>query len=213
MQVAAELITAVHRCTQGDAALGAYHEEHVLLDNLLAIEVYAFVVSIEGDYPMLPFTFAAEALSRCTGVFERSIVRNQSVAAVAALAELNGGKVVAAFGKLGHGLYIAHLWVECPCRDGVGRVVGHGLGQAEAALERLLSVEVEGILALLDLNHDVLVAAEGAARAVLDLLEADGLAHGIVVGIDIYNLIALFSSLLVLFGLDVLLMYPRIASE
>ena len=213
MQVAAKLVASVHGCTQGDASFGAYHEEHVLFDNHLAIEVYAFVVSVEGHYPMLPFAFSAEALSRCSRVFERCVVGYQSVVTIASLAELDGGEVVAAFGKLGYGLDIAHLRVEGPCGDGVGCVVGHGLGQAETALERLLSVEVEGILALLDLHHDVLVALEGAAGAVLDLLEADGLAHGIVIGIDVYNLVALLCCFLMLFGFDVFLMYPRIASE
>ena len=96
----------------------------------------------------------------------------QSVATITSLAELDGGEVVAAFGKLGYGLDIAHLRVEGPCSDGVRSVVGHGLGQAEAALERLLSVEVEGILALLDLNHDILIPLEGTTRAVLDFAEA-----------------------------------------
>ena len=59
----------------------------------------------------------------------------EAIAAVAALAELNRGEVVAALGKLGHRLDVAYLWVECPCRDGVGRIVGHRLGEAEAALE------------------------------------------------------------------------------
>ena len=84
---------------------------------------------------MLPFTFSAEAFSRCSRVLERSVMCYEAIAAVATLAELYRGEVVAALGKFGHRLDVAYLWVECPCRDGVGRIVGHRLGEAEAALE------------------------------------------------------------------------------
>ena len=179
MQIAVEGRVAFEGCTYLNVSARAQDEHHVLLRHLLAVQVVAFHIAIVGHYPVLPFALVLLDEWR-TAVLERCVVHHQSVLRVAAVAELDGGKVVAVGDELYDALVAIHLRIQHPCLYAVGCAVVHAVGQRFVAAERLRTREVEGRTAVVEFHENT------CAREVIvvALQFAHGSAYGEVLGVQ-----------------------------